>query len=251
MLERRMRVSRHDAVLMLEFNNPDMLNALDERLGQEIVEVLESVDPDATPVVVMTGTGRSFCAGGDVKAMGRGEAGTDYMRRTNRVVLAMVRHDAVIVSAVNGLAYGGGFSLALASDIVFAASGAKFAMAHVDIGLVPDMGAHFFLPRITGLNYAKVLLWTGGPIDAEKAMKAGIVHRMVEPEQLLSETLDFAQRLAQGPRQVLRLSKRLLTGLSSMTLEEVLEAEVAAQAICFASADHRNRLRALLERHRP
>ena len=243
-------VSRHGDVILLEFNNPGMLNALDTVMGEEIVEILESVNSEFTPVVVMTGKGRAYCAGGDVKLMARGEAGVDYMRKMNRLVKAIAYHDAVIISAVNGLAYGGGFGLVLASDIAFAASDAKFAMVHGDIGLVPDMGAHFFLPRVVGMNYAKFLLWMGEPIDAHEAERVGIIHQVCEPDKLVSETLEFAQKLSQRPREVLRLSKQLLNNLPTMTLEDLLEGESDAQVACFKTEDHKERLKALLERRK-
>ncbi|TAN25855.1 MAG: enoyl-CoA hydratase/isomerase family protein [Actinomycetota bacterium] len=242
--------SRHGDVLLLEFNNPGMLNALDIRMAEEIVKVLDSLDSDDTPVVVMTGTGRAFCAGGDIKLMARGEAGVDYMHRMNGLVKAIAHSDAVIVSAVNGLAYGGGFGLVLASDIAFAASDAKLAMVHGDIGLVPDMGSHFFLPRVTGMSTAKLLLWMGESIDSSEALRLGIVNRVVEPEKLVSQTLEFAGRLAERPRQVLRLSKRLLAALPTMTLDDLLEGESDAQVECFGTDDHRARLKALLEKRK-
>ncbi len=245
------RESRHGDVLLLEFNNPSMLNALDVRMAEEIVGILGSLNSDTTPVVVMTGTGRAFCAGGDIKLMARGEAGSDYMYRMNGLVKAIAHSDAVIISAVNGLAYGGGFGLVLASDIAFAASNAKLAMVHGDIGLVPDMGSHFFLPQVTGMSYAKMLLWMGEPIDSAEALRVGIVSRVVEPEKLVSETLEFAGRLAQRPRRVLRLSKRLLTALPTMTLDDLLEGESDAQLDCFATDDHRTRLKALLDKRKP
>ena len=250
MSEGYVRISRHDAVLVMELNNPEMLNALSEALIHDMIEALESVDVSASPVIVVTGKGRAFCAGGDVKAMARGDVGADYVRLANRLVLALARHDGVIIAAVNGLAYGGGFSLALASDIVFASSTAQFAMVHGELGLVPDMGAHFFLPRITGFNSAKILLWTGEVIDAQRAVTLGIVHRVVQDEQLMSETQDFAQRLAQRPRQALRLSKRILTRSLGMDLQELLDNEVLAQADCFSSLDYHNRLQALLTKRR-
>lgn len=244
------RVSRHDDVILLEFNNTDMLNALNVTMGEEIVEVLESVNPEFTPVVVMTGAGRAYCAGGDIKLMARGEAGADYMRRMNRVVRTIANHDAVIISAVNGFAYGGGFGLVLASDMVYAASDAKFAMVHGDIGLVPDMGAHFFLPRVTGMNYAKYLLWMGEAIDAAEAQRAGIVQKVVDPKSLVADTLEFASKVAKRPREVLRLSKQLLNNLPTMTLDDLLQGESDAQVACFKTEDHHQRLKTLLEKRK-
>jgi 2-(1,2-epoxy-1,2-dihydrophenyl)acetyl-CoA isomerase len=244
------QVSRHGDVILLEFNNPGMLNALDVVMAEEIVEILESINSEVTPVVVMTGKGRAYCAGGDIKRMARGEAGADYMRRMNRLVRTISNHEAVIISAINGLAYGGGFALALASDIAFAASDAKLAMVHGDIGLIPDMGAHFFLPRVVGMNYAKILLWMGEPIDAQEAKRIGIVYQICEPDKLVSETLDFAQKLSQRSREMLSLSKQLLNNLPTMTLEDLLESEADAQVICFKTEDHRERLKALLEKRK-
>ncbi len=250
MVQSMTEVSQHGDVILLEFNNPGMLNALDVVMGEEIVEILESVNAETTPVVVMTGKGRAYCAGGDIKRMARGEAGSDYMTRMNRLVKVIANHDAVIISAVNGLAYGGGFGLVLASDLAFAASDAKLAMVHGDIGLIPDMGAHFFLPRVTGMSYAKNLLWMGEPIDAQEAKRLGIVQQVCEPDELVSDTLDFAQRLSSRPREVLRLSKRLLLNLSTMSLNDVLEGEGQAQVSCFQTKDHQTRLSALLEKRR-
>lgn len=251
MTQDRIQVTRQGGVALCELSSPATLNAFDPELSAQLLAFLEGIDVRETPVAVITGSGRAFSTGGDVKAMQRGEVRADYMRLLNRVVLRMVCHEAIVVAAVNGLAYGGGLSLMLAADLAVAAADARFAMAHVGVGLVPDMGAHFFLPLLVGMPRAKALMWSGEPFGAEEALHLGLVNAVVPAEELRAQSLAYAQRLASGPRQALRHSKRMVNHSAARELERVLEEEVQAQESCFDTADHREGVRAFFEHRRP
>ncbi len=249
----RVRLTRRGQVALLELTAPETLNALVPALVTELAAHINTLATSAAelPVAVITGTGRAFCAGGDVKGMDRGEVGPAYLDEINRFVLQMTRMDTVVLAAVNGLAYGGGFSLALACDGVFAAEEAVFCMAHTQVGLVPDMGAHYFLPRAVGLMRAREILMSGRRVTSAEGLQLGFVNRMVSGAELLPQTLEYAQKLAAGPTTALRLIKRTLANTYESSLADILAAEAAAQQTCFATQDHREAVRALLERRPP
>lgn len=252
--KQRTRVTRHGRVALLEMDSPETLNALDLPMQAELGRFADylAANAAAAPVAVIASSSpRAFCAGGDVKAMDRGDVGEAYLRGLNRLILKLADLDTVLVAAVNGAAFGGGFCLALACDLVVAAEDAVFSMAHTRVGLVPDMGAHYFLPRAVGLTRAREILLSAARIPAAQAQAYGLINRVVPPDQLLPAALDFAQELAAGPAVALRLSKRILQRSLDRPLEQVLEDEVRAQEVCFGTADHREGVRAVLEKRKP
>jgi len=156
-----------------------------------------------------------------------------------------------VIAAVNGYAVGAGFSLALLCDLIIAADTAKFGMAFIKVGAVPDCGALYFLPRLVGLPKAKELVFTGANIDAAEAYRIGIVNRVVPAAELLPEALRLGQQLADGPAVALALAKEILNASSSLSLEQVMELEIYAQSLCFQTEDHKEGVIAFLEKRKP
>ena len=248
-----------DAIATLTLNRPERLNALGDTLREEFVEGLRRAidDPDVR-VVVITGAGKAFCAGGDVKAMQEAKAENrerPLMERVapgrDRAVLLMRESPKPLIAAVNGAAAGAGMNIALACDIRLASTTAKFSQAFVRRGLHPDWGGTYFLPRIVGMAKAAEMIFTGAVIDAEEALRLGIVSALHAPEALLPATYELAARIAAGPPIAIRLARRALYHNQDVDLKSALEFETFAQTICFDTEDAREGIRAFVEKREP
>jgi 2-(1,2-epoxy-1,2-dihydrophenyl)acetyl-CoA isomerase len=208
----------------------------------ELLAGLRSVERDrSVRAVVLTGEGRAFCAGQDLREPFGGEHPTlaDELRlRYNPVILAIARLAKPVIAAVNGVAAGAGCSLALACDLRLAAESATFVLAFGRVGLVPDSGATWFLPRIVGQARAAELALLGDPVSAEEAARIGLVNRVVPAESLLDEARALASRLAEGSPLAMGLTKRALRYAAHASLEAALEHEASLQGIAGRSKDH-------------
>jgi 2-(1,2-epoxy-1,2-dihydrophenyl)acetyl-CoA isomerase len=209
-------------------------------------------------VIVLTGAGRGFCSGGDVKAMNESKergAGRPLMEKVapgrDRGVLALRDAPKPVIAAVNGAAAGAGFNIALCCDIRLASSAAKFSQAFVKRGLHPDWGGTYFLPRVVGAAKACELIWTGEVIDAEQALRLGIVSAVHPPEELLPATYALARKIADGPPIAIRLAKRAIYHSLETDLRKALEFETYAQNICFDTEDAREGIRAFVDKRPP
>ena len=248
-----------DGIATLTLNRPDRLNALGDTLREDLQDAVTRASEDAdVRVIVVTGAGKGFCAGGDVKAMNeRREKGADrpLMEKVapgrDRTVLALRDAPKPVIAAVNGAAAGAGMNLALACDIRLASTAAKFAQAFVRRGLHPDWGGTYFLPRVVGLAKAAELIWTGEVIDAQEALRLGIVSAVHSPEELMAATYGLAGRIAAGPPIAIRLAKRSLYHNIECDLRQALEFETFAQNICFETEDAREGIRAFVEKRAP
>ena len=248
-----------DHVATLTLNRPERLNALGGTLRDDLTDALTTAidDPDVR-VIVITGAGRGFCAGGDVKAMqdanaaGRARPLMDRVAPSrDRTVLLMRDSPKPLIAAVNGAAAGAGMNLALACDIRLAASTAKFSQAFVRRGLHPDWGGTYFLPRVVGMAKACELIFTGELIDAEQALRLGIVSAVHPPERLLAATYELAAKIAAGPPIAIRLARRALYRNLQEDLRAALEFETFAQNICADTDDAREGIRAFVEKREP
>src|SRR5262244_114408 len=208
-----------DAVATLTLNRPERLNALGDTLRDDLYDAVLRASRDAeVRVMVVTGAGAGSCAGGDVKAMNDAKEGRAPARPLedkvaplrDRVLLAMRDSPKPIIAAVNGAAAGAGMNLALGCDIRIASTAAKFSQAFVKRGLHPDWGGTYFLPRVVGMAKAAELIFTGDLIDAQEALRLGIVSKVVLPEELMSTVYQLARRIAAGPPLAIRLAKRSL-----------------------------------------
>lgn len=250
-----LRVEVADAVATLTLDRPDSLNSLTVPLKEELLRAFRSVGRDeAVRAVVLTGAGRAFCAGQDLRERlepGATPLATEVRERYNPIIVAMQRLEKPIVGAINGVAAGAGASLAFACDIRIAAESASFLLAFGRVGLVPDSGATWFLPRLVGAAKALELALTSEPLTAADAERFGLVARVVPGEALLDEARALAARLAAGAPRALALTKRALARSFDATLEDQLEYEAALQGVAGATADHAEGLAAFVEKRPP
>src|SRR5215471_18373737 len=245
-----------DGIATLTLNRPERLNALGDTLREDFYDAIlrASGDPEVR-VMVITGAGQGFCSGGDVKAMN--EAKESQRERPivekvapgrDRTLLAMRDAPQPIIAAVNGAAAGAGMNLALGCDIRLASTTAKFSQAFVKRGLHPDWGGTYFLPRVVGMAKACELIFTGEVIDAQEALRLGIVNAVHPPEELMPATYELARKIAAGPPIAIRLAKRALYHGLDVDLRSALEFETFAQNIASETEDAREGIRAFVEK---
>ncbi len=246
--------SRADGVLTLTLNRPDALNAFDRPMKEALLKSLRGAERDrSVRVVVLTGAGRAFCAGQDLKERTGDDVAplsVELRQRYNPIILAMRRLEKPIVGAINGVAAGAGCSLAVACDVVIASEKASFLQAFGRVGLVPDTGSTWFLPRAIGYARAAQMMLTSEPVDAATAERWGLVNRVVPGEQLMDETMAHAHRMAAGAPLAMALTKRALNRSFVSTLEEALDFEAELQSIAGRSSDHREGVAAFVEKRR-
>ena len=239
----------------ITLDRPDALNSLDATLKRELLAVLREAERDpAVRAVVLTGAGRAFCAGQDLKErLGPDAAPLDVEVRERYVpiVLAIRRLSKPVIAAVNGVAAGAGAALAFACDLRIAADGASFVLAFGRIGLAPDSGASWFLPRLVGLAYAAELLYLPDSMPATEALRIGLVSRVVPAAELMPQAQALAGRLAHGAPRAMALTKRALERSLEVGLEEALDHEASLQGIAGRTADHAEGIAAFLEKRPP
>jgi 2-(1,2-epoxy-1,2-dihydrophenyl)acetyl-CoA isomerase len=244
-----------DAIATITLDRPDALNAMTVPMKRELVAALRLVARDReVRAVVMTGAGRAFCAGQDLKerlAPDAAPLALEVRERYNPIIAAMRQLDQPIVGAINGVAAGAGASLAFACDLRIAAETATFVLAFGRIGLVPDSGATWFLPRLVGPAKAAELALLGESLSAVDAERFGLVARVVPGEALAAEARAVAARLAGLAPLALSLTKRALERSWSVSLDEALEDEAYRQGVAGASSDHAEGLAAFLEKRPP
>jgi len=249
------RLEAGDGIATLTLNRPDALNALNVAMKRELLAALRAIAGDrAVRAVVLTGAGRAFCAGQDLKERLEPDApplAVELRDRYNPIIRAMRSLDQPIVGAINGVAAGAGASLAFACDIRLAAEGSSFLLAFGRIGLVPDSGATWFLPRLVGSAKAAELALLGDPLPAAEAERFGLVARVVATDELAGEAQRTAARLAELAPRALALTKRALQRSWSAGLDDALEDEAWRQGIAGATADHREGLAAFLDKRPP
>lgn len=248
---------QQDGIVTLTLNAPQERNALSGPMQWDaLVEACERVQRDASvKVVILTGAGSAFCAGGNVKdfrdkrglAAGDGLAVRDnYRNGIQRIPLAFHRLDVPTIAAVNGPAIGAGCDLACMADIRIASEKASFAESFVKLGLIPGDGGAWLLQRVVGYARAAEMSFTGDPLDARQALEAGLVSRVVPAGELLAETRALAARIAVNPGQALRMTKRLMREAQTTRLDTILELAAACQALSHGSAEHEQAVAAFL-----
>jgi len=243
-------------VLTITLNRPEVLNALDDGLLQGLRAALAAARADpAIRAVVLTGAGRGFCAGADLAAGAMRSADADVAQglreRYHPIVLAMRQLPKPIVGAVNGPAAGAGMSLALACDIVLAGESATFLQAFTRIGLVPDCGSTWFLPRIVGEVRARAMVMLAEPIRAADALACGLAWKVVPDAELAAEARRTAERLAAMPTRTLDLVKQAFVASAANGLPDQLEAEALLQGQAFRTDDFREGVDAFLAKRPP
>ena len=248
-----------DRIATLTLNRPERLNALSDTLRDDLYDaVTKSASDPNVGVLVITGAGRGFCSGGDVKSMSERDqtgqtasSGERLAPKRDRIILAMRDCPKPVIAAVNGAAAGAGMNVALACDMRIASSAAKFSQAFVKRGLAPDWGGSYFLPRVVGTAKACELIFTGDSIDAAEALRLGIVNAVVAPEELMAETYKLARKIAAGPPVAIHISKRAIYHNQDVDLRAALEFETFAQGICRDTEDAKEGVKAFVEKRAP
>lgn len=243
------------AVATIALDRPERLNAFDGTMHEELYEALEDVENDENiRCVILRGEGRGFSAGADLSSV-TAEDDPDlgeYLRQTySRAIMKMVRMEKPVVAALHGPVYGAGMGMALACDMRIAAESAKFSVAFIKIGLMPDAGVSFFLPRIIGLGRAMEMSMAGDAVEAEEARRIGLVNKVVGEDELVSEATALAEKLAALPTKAMGRIKHTLYASFESDLEAALETEAEGQTFCGYTADHKEGVSAFFEKRSP
>lgn len=233
-----------DGIATLSFNRPAQKNAMDGTMKEEIGEVIGRVRRDRDiRALILTGAGGAFCSGGDLRGIAARDLDSEGWR--NRLLdlhewlAGLITLDRPVIAAVDGVAYGAGFSLALTADFILATPRARFCMSFLRIGGVPDCGAFYTLPRIVGVQRAKELMLSARELGTEEARQLGIVLEIHEPERLMPRARALAASFVGAPPAAVSLSKRALAASLGSDLQTMLELEASGQAVAFGTAYHR------------
>ena len=252
------KVHTEAAITTVTLDRPEKLNAFAGHMRRDLAEALERAASDhAVRVVVVTGAGRGFCAGADVKFMDElmqrqdVEEFTRLLGAGRRVLTAIRQMRKPVIASINGPAFGAGFNLALACDLRLAAESASFSQSFVKVGLHPDWGGTYFLPRVVPSNLACEMFFLGDAINAARAERLGIVNRVVPDAELAAETRKLAERLRDSPFKSIAAAKHAVYMSEESSLERMLQYETEAQLQCFQSPEARERVRAFLEKREP
>ena len=244
-------------VAILTLNRPDRLNALSDEMVRQLIEALARLGADpAVGCIVLTGAGRGFCAGGDVKRMADAvdvtqEERLENLRWKHESVRLLRTIGKVVIAAINGPAAGAGMSIALACDLRLAARSAKFRTAFAAIGFSGDFGGSWSLTRLVGTAKARELYYLNTPIDAVEAERLGLVGRVVDDAVLMDEAMAMARQIAAGPRLAFTYMKRNLHAAETEPMQTVLEMEAAGQARTYTTEDHREAAEAFVDKRQP
>jgi len=256
-------VEKEKNIATLMLNRPHTFNAWTQQMAEESLEALDDISKDDdVAAVIVTGVGKAFSSGADAGRLNDiAENPSDpgiVMRMVKRgpsitVVAVRLRSmEKPVIAAVNGIAAGGGFGIAMACDIRIASEEARFSQLFVRRGLVPDTGSTYFMPRLVGTAKALELMWTGDIIDAREAERIGLVNRVVKAEALMKETKELAQRVASGPRVAVQFTKRALyRGMLETDLQAQVDYELYLNTLCFSTDDFKEGVRSFLEKREP
>jgi 2-(1,2-epoxy-1,2-dihydrophenyl)acetyl-CoA isomerase len=249
-------LDRAGSIATITLNRPDARNALDMVMRRELAAVLDEVEADTSArVVVLTGAGGHFCSGGDVKTMRdkrhTAAEGRARVESLNRMVLRLVDFPRPTIAMVDGYAVGAGSNLALCCDLIVASDRAKFGELFWKIGLVPDGGGTWLLPRVVGMARAKELIFTADIIDAAEAARIGLVNRVVPVAELEKTTRALADKIAAGPPGVLRMAKHMVNRAATSDLAAALDLEAFSQGMAIAGEDHQEGLAAFFDKRAP
>lgn len=247
------RLEVADGVATVTLNRPDVINAMNADMRREVLATFKSLGRDeAVRAVILTGAGRGFCSGADL----RGGSGEREFRRVlereyNPLIRAIRDLPRPVIAAVNGVAAGAGVSLALACDLVYASEEARFIQAFVRIGLVSDSGSTRTLVRALGRHRAAQLIFTGEPLSAAEAQTAGLVNVVLPAAELMGGVREAAARLAQGPTRAIAYDKRLINAAEDESLDESLALEAQLQEVAGRTEDHKEGVAAFAEKREP
>ncbi|MCB2380039.1 enoyl-CoA hydratase/isomerase family protein [Hymenobacter sp. BT635] len=244
-----------NGVATITLNRPEVFNAFNNPQSYELQDALQqAADDDSVRVVVLTGAGRAFCSGQDLKAT-QDEADFSFAdtlhKRYNPIIRAMRAMPKPIIGRLNGVAAGAGCSLALACDVLIASTDASLIEVFINIGLVPDSGSSYFLPRLVGTLKAFELCTLGSKVTAEEALRLGLVNQVVAPAELDAAVATMAARYATAPTRSIGLIKQMLNKAGTASLDEMLDYEAECQQAAGESADYREGVAAFTEKRKP
>ncbi|SEB14845.1 2-(1,2-epoxy-1,2-dihydrophenyl)acetyl-CoA isomerase [Thalassobacillus cyri] len=242
------------SVMNLTLNRPESLNSFSPAMIADLKKSINQAKQDENiRVVILTGAGRSFSAGGDVKTMGTSEPidAYEHIGKLNELILAIKDLEKPVIAAVHGFAAGAGFNLALACDIILAAENSDFVLSFSKVGLISDGGGSYFLPRLIGVHRAKELMFHASPINATEAKSLGIVNQIYPTDTFKIDVERYAEKLASGPSRAYGFIKKLTDRSLSSSLDEILEAERITQATVITTEDHREGVKAFKEKRHP
>ena len=250
---------KDDRIALITLNRPEKRNPLTPKLREELIEALKEAERDEQiDVIILTGAGKAFCAGGDIEKFAKRIQEEDQFKKRRTSIdrfgswaVEIAKVDKPIIAAINGVAAGAGISIALLCDLRIASERAKFILAFARMGLVPDVGLTYLLPRTIGIGKALELFYTAGKLDAQEAYGIGLVNKIVPHEKLMEEALAMASQIAKGPRIALRLIKRAVYRELVSSLQEQTELEGLMQNNCFSTEDHKEGVKAFLETRAP
>ena len=249
----QLKFSVDDGIGRIVLNRPERMNAFTfEMIDAWLAALEECRRDDAVKVVIVTGAGSAFCSGGDIVEMGDRLEQTPEQRkaelfdRIERIPLALEDLDKPVIAAVNGVATGAGMDMALMCDLRYAAQGARFAETYVNVGLVPGAGGAHFLPRLVGVSKALELFWTGDFIDAEEAMRIGIVNKVFPDADLMAEVEKIARKIAKAPPLTLRMVKRAIYQGMRNDLRTNLDLISSHYAVITATDRHKEAVRSFI-----
>jgi 2-(1,2-epoxy-1,2-dihydrophenyl)acetyl-CoA isomerase len=242
-------------ITSIVLDRPEAANGMNDTLTRELAEAAALCDTEATKVVTITGAGRFFCAGGDLKAMAAAPSRGAYVRGIaddlHRALSIFARMDAVLITAVNGVAAGAGFPLGVSGDLVLAAESASFTMAYTKAGLSPDGSSSYLLPRLVGLRRTQELMITNRVLTAAEALDWGLVTAVVPDGELAGALADLAARTARGARNSHSAVKKLLLTTYGSSIEDQMGREATLIAECADSADGEEGIAAFLGKRKP
>lgn len=240
---------------IIKLNRPEALNCINGELADEFGIALKELENNTEiNIIVVTGMGRAFCAGGDIKAMQKFTAPEDayeFVSKAGTISENIYNCPKPVIAMVNGAAAGAGFNVALACDLIFAADNAKFIQSFVNVGLAPDCGGHYFLPKAVEIHTAKQFMFEASPVTAERGAKLGFVNYIYSPEELEKATLAYAEKLANKAPLALRQCKKLLNNSQGMSLADILSAESQIQSILALTEDSKEGINAFTEKRQP
>ena len=248
------RYQHSDGLAIITLDRPDKMNALTVEMREALASHFEAAASDPTVrAVLLTATGKAFCASGDVSRMGdfTPASGRELLRLAHRMVRNLANIEKPVVAGVRGAVAGIGWSMAMACDAVIASDTAKFTQVFRHVGVAPDGGAIYFLTQHLGLLRAKELTMSGRRVDAAEAHALGLVNRVVPDDELDAAALAYARELANGPTFALGVAKKLFKQMYQPTLEAYLDAEAWAQGLTLMTEDHKEGVKAFFEKRKP
>lgn len=255
MEEKNVLLQKDAGIATITLNRPDAMNSMNKGLVDDLIAALTDVKQDPeTRVVVLTGAGKAFCAGGDLfylASLTEPIVAHRFIGRAGTIISLIRGMEKPVIAKVNGVAAGAGFNIAMACDIVIVAKSVKFAQSFAKVGLVPDCGGFYLLPRVVGMHKAKELMFTADLIDADTALLLGIANQVVDEAELTDKVNKLAIRLASGAPIALAFIKKMVNRSDDLDLESTLAFEEDIQCICMQTADHQEGVKAFKEKRAP